>query len=484
MYQDPIHQSSTSLRFSKRTEAALSLLDDYTSDFTRLGAAEYLAAHQKYPDPALNTMWKALSHEKNPFVAAAMIEALGALQERGISSLPLITYFLQDRREPVSESAATALVTLSPFIPYAIVPLWAGALPQPALVVKRRYLDDSISSKERSISEIIREAKWVSDLSTADTKSWISNLPKGGFDSLSPKERIRFLLIFSDPQRQALYKCVRMLRAFESVGYTWTSEAKHQFAMCTGNIVRDVANVTILLQGRYFAQSLLSVEGATRSLSHVVGAGASLITSKVLTGELLSTAHEPEKFSENGGTSDSSTTSRGILRLHATAVALSPQTPPRESMSALTAFLWDLNCEYERNLAIETLINTLPLMDSEAANYLIEGVVSVLANPPEGLKDRQVYKVSKEIAAILLRTPPDCFANLVRLARSTCESKAPFSAKYALIKLLVRLPYMDWDDSLTTPVREFLEEQSHSNSPSISAIASAAVKSFARRLRK
>ena len=482
MYDHGKNHAHSINRLPGVTGAALSLLDDYTSLPTRFGAAQYLVSHHDYPDQALRGVWRALSHESDAQVSVAIIDSLGQLADRGASSLPLITYYLQDSRDLVSEAAARALVSLSVYMPYAIIPLWSGELKSSALAVRERYVDDAIVSNNIQLAEVIREAKWVAQLSSNETKNWISNLSTGGFDQLEPRDKLRFLLIFSDPQRQTLYKCVRMLRVFESVGYTWSSEAQQQFAMCAGNLARDVANIKLLLEGRYFAQGLLTAEGWAASLSDIVGAGASQIKVKILTGELLSTASEPEKISANGLASSSSTTSRGIIRLHATAVSLSPQTPPEESVDALIDCLWDVESEYERNLAFLTLSETLPIMNVEASEYLVKGVVTLLNSPPELLKPRQILQFSSQIASVLLKTPHESLPTLLNAARVVCEGRSPYSAKHALIKLLVRLSYSDWDESFAVAVKQFLEEQARSTSPALSKIAGEAARSLNRKI--
>jgi len=426
--------SKDDLRFSSNTVAAVSLLDDPDSLFTRRGASRYLSSNTTYPDESLPELWRALTQETDQTVIENLLEGLGHLGPRGKNSIPLLAYFLGDDRGRVVRSAAESLIKLADLYPHALISVFGATENEPIHAVRSDFITRLIDANDSTGSSILKEYCWVRDHSKKERADWVHSLPKGGVTSLSEEDRLRFMLILANPEAANIGSCL---------AYYWYSNDSREprsetilseFSVCVGSIFRVLADgYGGLSKIRWQCRAL------HESKQHM--AALSLLTGRV----------------------ESSTPKELAIVQHATAVELLPASPPRESLDALIESLWGAESEVERGHALSCLRESMPRFGDSSTRFLIAKVLNLLRHPPKiahppkktslnALQERYC----REAAEILIGVTSTYVAEVVARVSDLCNSGASSSSKRGALQALIFLRYQGTSDQNYIDVQSFL----------------------------
>jgi hypothetical protein len=410
--------------FSSNTVAAVSLLNDVESLFTRRSASRYLSANTNYPDESLPELWRALTQESDQAVMEYLLEGLGQLGPRGKNSIPLLAYLLGDHREGVVRYAAESLIQLSDLYPHALISVFSATENRTIHAVRSEFLARLIDANDPAGSSIVREYCWVRDRSKKERADWVHSLPKEGVTSLSTEDRLRFMLILANPEGLNIGSCL---------AYYWYSNDSREprsdtilseFSACVGSIFRVLADgYDGLSKIRWQCRAL------HESKQHM--AALSLLTGKV----------------------ESSTPKQLAIVQHATAIELLPASPPRESLDALIESLWGAESAVEREHALSCLRESIPRFGDSSVRLLIGKVINLLRHPPiivhrpkktslNALQERYC----REAAEILIGVTTNYVAEVVERIRDLCNSGAPAISKRGALPALIFLRYQGTND--------------------------------------
>jgi hypothetical protein len=427
---------------------AVSLLDDWSSFNTRLGAAKFLGSNPGFDDTAIVRIWDCIYTEKRPEVVAELLTILGTIGERAADSVPLIAYHLDSKNSQVVEAATQALCSLSGSIEHALAPLLTADLHGRAHTIREQVLSQAAHVADPVISRYTEQLRWIHNTPRHARVSWLNELPRVGLSELPEADLARFLLLYANPTGEHVWGCLKVIWQSQKVApHATTQQIERALSACEGSFFREVTSYGEPIRARFLARALAHSRPFTASLAY------------------------PLANVELDGTEAQVVS----LRIKATAVQLAPQTPPHSSLQQVLEALWYESEDALRASAIDCLIDLLPDLGEGSAHEVIDDVFEFMRHPVIRRKNGK-SSVMREVASIITVANRRDLEYVLQKTESILADNCSEAAKRCALRNLPHLQYAGEHDPLAVRAKAILERESLSDEPKTSTVATTALR--------
>lgn len=433
---------------------AVSLLDDWSSFRTRLGAARFLSENLGFEDKAIGRIWECIYTEKRPEIIAELVETLGKLGERAADSVPLIAYHLKSEHDQVVQAATRALCLLSSTAEHALAPLLTAVLRGNARFIREAFLNEAVNQADPRIIRYAKELEWIKDSPRQERAAWLKNLPPIGISKLPEDDRARFLLLYADPTGEHVWGCLKVIwECQKAAPHAKTQESERALSACEGSFFREVTSYGEPIRARFLAKTLAQSRPFTASLAY------------------------PLAHVELDGTEAQAI----ALRIKATAAQLAPQTPPPSSLQSVMKGLWYEHEHTLRASAIDCLIDLLPDLGEMSAREVIDDVFEFLRHPVSEGKEQS--RTMREVSSIVTAASTRDVEYILQKTEAILADSLPAMAKRCALRNLIHLRYAGEDTPLALHAKSILQRETLSDEHAVAKMARVALKQLAMRER-